>query len=114
MDSLPPFPQRPKQHVEPEHTVGHNLKTCLILAQHRKVEKSLNMLLHFLDILPKQIHNIAYNPVGIFILRKLGANTSGTSSISHNSREPNYNEIYYISRCFAVQNWCSFYSIQER
>jgi hypothetical protein len=66
LDSLPPFPWRPKQCLESERTVGHIKKLRLILASHRKMKKSLNILLLSSDLAPIQIRNHAYSLIGIY------------------------------------------------
>jgi hypothetical protein len=39
LDSLPPFPQRSKQYMEPGRAVGHIKKCIILLAHHRKVKQ---------------------------------------------------------------------------
>jgi hypothetical protein len=61
-----PSPLRPKQYLKPECAVG-NIKEIFNTSISQKTRKiSLNILVHSSDLTPIQIHNHAYNLVGIY------------------------------------------------
>jgi hypothetical protein len=108
----------------------------LILAHHRKVKKkvSLNMLSHFSDFAPIQIHNHAYDLVGIYF-EKTGYKHKWhklyfTQQQRTNNNVPVFKCVLHkivVRYCilqilqvtefldfFAIWNECLFYSVQER